>query len=220
MNEPAAPASVFQVRVVLRGVSPMVWRRVLLRSDTTIAQLHHVVQTVMGWDDEHLHSFRIHGKDYGIARLGGMTFADNPHAVRLAELRLRPGERFAYLYDFGAWWQHDIRFEQALPIDPARRYPVCIGGAHACPPENCGGPAGYLARLRARTSLAAFEDLGLVAEFVQRWLEDGDRGTLDDRDEVAAALERMERRLRLDPDRFDRRAVNAALQQSVAALPD
>ena len=108
---------VYQLKIVLRDISPLVWRRVRVTSDTTIADLHAIVQTVMGWEDVHLHQFRIHGKAYGVYRGGGVTFADNPRQVRLADFRLHTGERFLYEYDFGDGWQHDIRLEQVVPLD-------------------------------------------------------------------------------------------------------
>ena len=98
-----------------------------------------------------------------------------------------------------------------LPLDPAGTYPVCTGGKHACPPDECGGPGGYRARLRERISRAAVDDRGLIAETVRRFLEEDDRGTADERAALAAALGRAKGRAQLDPDRFDRRAVNAAL---------
>jgi hypothetical protein len=190
----------------------MVWRRLLVRSDTTIAQLHHILQTVMGWEDEHLHCFRIHGKDYGIARLGGMWFADDPHAVTLATFRLRPRERFSYVYDCGDWWQHEVRLEQVLPLEPGRAYPVCIGGQHAGPPEDSSDPAGYRRRLREAASLAVLDDLALIAGFVGRWLETDSRGTPDEREAVEAALDRAQARARFIAGPFSRRAINRALQ--------
>ena len=92
--------SVYQLRVVLRGVSPLIWRRLLVPDTTTIADLHAVLQTVFGWADEHLHRFVIHGREYGISRLGGVGFRDNPRRVSLAGFGLRVGERFVYDYDF------------------------------------------------------------------------------------------------------------------------
>ena len=62
---------VYQMRVWLQRVSPMVWRRLLVRSDSTIAALHQVLQIAFGWRDEHLHCFWIHGKEYGIPHVGG-----------------------------------------------------------------------------------------------------------------------------------------------------
>lgn len=66
-------------------------------------------------------------KAYGVARVGGLSFADDPTQIRLASFAFRPRERFVYHYDFGADWQQDIRVEQILPRDPVRTYPVCIG---------------------------------------------------------------------------------------------
>jgi len=40
--------------VVLRGVSPLIWRRLLVRSDSSIADLHATLQLAFGWSDEHL----------------------------------------------------------------------------------------------------------------------------------------------------------------------
>ena len=216
MSESTASITVYQLRVVLRHVTPLVWRRVLVRSDTSIAQRHRVIQVTMGWDDIHLHRFRIHGKDYGSGSIGTTCGVDR-HAVTLASLRLHPRERFAYIYNVHAWWQHDIWLEQVLEADARRQYPVCIGGKHASPPEDCGGPGDYRTRLQERTSFAALDDLALVAAFVGRWLEHDVRGTEDEQVEVAAALERMAERRHLDPDQFDRRAVNAALAQLTVA---
>lgn len=216
MSEPAT--SIYQLKVVLRHVTPLVWRRVLVRSHTTIAQLHRIVQVTMGWEDGHLHRFRIHGRDY--SSNGGGALASDPRSVILASFRLRPSERFAYLYDFSAGWHHDIRLEQILALDQCRRYPVCIGGKHACPPEDSSGPDDYRRRLQERGSLAAFHDLTRVADFVGRWLDHDVRGTEDEQSDVAAALERIAERRRLAPDRFDRRAVNTALAHLAISATD
>ena len=54
--------------------------------------------------------------------------------------RLRQGERFRYVYDYGAHWQCDIRLEAIVPRDSKRFYPVCIAAKRAAPPEECGAP--------------------------------------------------------------------------------
>jgi hypothetical protein len=56
---------------------------ILACGDSMIADLHYIVQIAMGWSDDHLHQFRIHGKRYGIARIGGISFRDDPDTVRL-----------------------------------------------------------------------------------------------------------------------------------------
>ncbi len=60
-----ATVTVYQRKVALRAITPMIRRRLCVTSDTTIAQLHDVVQIAMGWEDLQLHQFRIHGKTYG-----------------------------------------------------------------------------------------------------------------------------------------------------------
>lgn len=118
----------------LREISPAIWRRVLIRSDSTIADLHYTLQLAMGWSDFHLNRFSIHGKDYGVYHIGGISFMDDPKAVRVADFRFRIKERFVYEYDFVDGWQHGVRVERKLPLEPKRSYPVCIGGRRACPP--------------------------------------------------------------------------------------
>ncbi len=210
-----SPAMVYQLKVALCAISPMIWRRLLVTSDTTIAQLHTVLQTAMGWEDLHLHQFRVYGKAYGIARAGGMSFVDNPYQVTLADFKLRAREHFVYEYDMGDFWQHDIRIERVLLFDPRKTYPVCTGGAGACPPEDCGGPAGYRNLLAARSSWQELEhahaDLLIVAQRLLAFAEGGPRPSEEDA-AFMDALERMHDRLEAAPTTFNRRAVNTALR--------
>lgn len=99
---------IYQLKIVLIGISPMIWRRLLVRSSTTIAELHQIIQIAMGWEDEHLNRFHIYGKDYGVYHDGGMSFADNPNHVQLTTFQFRCRDRFQYEYNFYAAWQHDI----------------------------------------------------------------------------------------------------------------
>src|SRR5262249_1854282 len=127
-------AIVYQLKVALRGISPLIWRRLLVSADTSLADLHHILQLAIGWTNSHLHRFLIHGKEYGIAYDGGMGFADDPQQIRMADFRFRLRERFLYEYDFGDTWQHDVRMEQMLAAAESPPSPVCIGGKRAAPP--------------------------------------------------------------------------------------
>ena len=148
-NSPGEPpVSVYQFRIELREVKPVVWRRVHILSDMTLADLHVLVQCAMGWDDLHLHRFRVHGRDYG-------SDSHLPRTMRLDALRLRPGERFFYAYNPMAGWAHDLRLERALTGECGRLYPVCIAGRRACPPEWCCGPREYQARRSDAMGIAA-----------------------------------------------------------------
>ena len=206
---------IYQLKVVLRDVTPMVWRRLLVASTTTIADLHAIIQIAMGWEDHHLHQFHIYGKTYGVYRDGGMSFADDPHQVTLADFRLRAGERFLYEYDMGDFWQHDIWLERVLAPTPMQRYPVCSAGGGDCPPEDCGGPPGYQHVIEETSSLwtlmEARDDLLLVAERLLAFYDGGPRPTEDDSD-FMDALDRMNERIEQAPVAFDRRAVNQALR--------
>jgi hypothetical protein len=146
--EPAAiPPSVYQFRMVLQGISPLIWRRLLIRSDMSLVTLHAALQIAFAWSDEHLHTFRIHGNEYGCARVGGPSFDDDPRHMPLVALRLHQGERFTYVYSFIDYWVCDLRLEAIVPFDPRRIYPVCTGGKRAAPPEDCGGAWAYLQRV-------------------------------------------------------------------------
>ncbi|MEO1350269.1 MAG: plasmid pRiA4b ORF-3 family protein [Cyanobacteria bacterium J06635_15] len=122
---------------------PMIWRRLLVSDTHTIADLHYILQIAMGWSDDHLNCFTIHGKEYGVYHSGGIGFSDDPETVRLADLQLREREKFRYEYDFTDRWQHQLQVEAIQSLDQPLSAPICITGKRAAPPENCGGPRAF-----------------------------------------------------------------------------
>ena len=86
--------NIYAIKVALRGISPMIWRRLQLSGNTSLADLHHIIQLAMGWENDYLHSFHIFGKDYGIAYEGGLSFSDNPLTVILDDFGFDIGDRF------------------------------------------------------------------------------------------------------------------------------
>ena len=196
----------------------MIWRRILLRSDQTVADLHYTIQIAMGWSDSHLNRFHIHGKDYGVPHEGGIWFADNPEKVRLVNFGFRLRERFLYEYDFYDLWEHDIRLEKVLPWS-GRLCPVCTGGHRMAPPEDCGGARAYMEqgdpRWREWSDAWPREDWALMAETMQRVLDaDGAISALvADRERLLDAVERVKAHRDACPDRMDRSAVNQRLRQ-------
>lgn len=208
-NTQPAPPTVYQLRGVLHGVSPLIWRRLLIPADTTIADLHAVLQTAFGWGGDHMHRFVIHGVEYGISYVGGVGFRDDPHLVRLADLGLRRTERFVYDYDFTDGWRVDLRLEQILVIDPGGVYPRCTGGRRAGPPEDCGGVWAFLEQTQPHHILAATIR---TAEILGLLLEDGDLARFGEhRNELAALLPLV------GLGCFDRRKLNYALAAPSAA---
>jgi hypothetical protein len=199
--------TVYQLRVVLAGISPMVWRRLLVPAGTSVAGLHEILQAAFGWSDEHLHRFTIHAVEYGLWRPGSAGFSRDARQVRLDSFGLRRGERFTYEYNFTAGWRHDIRVEEILPRSPRRRYPACTGGARQAPPEHFGSPEEFLALLqRWPPALIAIRMAEIISDLMDA---DGDAPASEvigeRRDELARLLDLA----RLD--KLDRAALNSAL---------
>src|ERR1700752_3450903 len=130
----------YYVHVWIRGIRPMLWRRFLLRSDSTLADLHAVLQIGFDWTDFHLHRFRIRKKDYAVPRRCGLGCHD-ARQIKVGQLHFRINERFLYEYDFGDLWQHQVRIEKRSEIGTSRSYPVCVGGQLAGPPGGLWGTA-------------------------------------------------------------------------------
>jgi hypothetical protein len=184
----------------------MIWRRILVRSDSTIADLHFTLQIAFGWRDEHLNQFHIHGQDYGVYHAGGTSFSTNPDQVRLCDFKFRLNECFGYQYDFGDCWEHQVRVEARLELDSKIIYPCCIGGARRAPPEGCGGPLAFTAR-RDAVPLQVEE----LFEDIRDHLKANDIEAIRDR---AENIEELREWLTLDS--IDRRQINRRLKQYAA----
>jgi hypothetical protein len=136
---------IYQIKVTLCDSEPPVWRRVLVRGDTTLDALHEVLQIVMGWHNSHLHAFHVGDAIYGEPEV---YFPDDDlDTVEESDFRLdqiaKAGDSFTYLYDFGDSWEHEIKIEKVVSAEPGADYPFCLAGERACPPEGCGGMPGY-----------------------------------------------------------------------------
>jgi hypothetical protein len=144
---------VYQIKVTLLGTKPPVWRRMLVHADITLAQLHDVLQTAMGWEDSHLHEFRVGRRRFGqpgpVDPFMRMPRVESERTARLRALLEETAAKMIYAYDFGDSWEHSIVLEKVLLADPNITYPVCTDGRLACPPEDCGGIPGYYDLLEA-----------------------------------------------------------------------
>ena len=136
---------IYQLRIRIKDVSPMIWRRMLVRSDSSIADLHLCIQIAFGWSDTYLNQVEIYGKPYGVYHDGGIDFGENPRQVYLKDFQFGINDKFIYEYNFFDHWEHEIRFEKRLHVDSKKTYPCCIGGARAAPIEDCGGPNAFMA---------------------------------------------------------------------------
>jgi Plasmid pRiA4b ORF-3-like protein len=141
MAQPGDP--VLQLRVTLADVDgPPVWRRLVVPAGYTLDRVHGVIQAAMGWQNYHLHTFWIAGREYGPAYLDDELETLDEKQFRIGDL-VKAGDLAGYGYDFGDGWEHELAVEAGTTADAVTVYPACIAGEGACPPEDCGGPGGF-----------------------------------------------------------------------------
>jgi len=142
---------VFDLVIRLEACEPPVWRRVSVPGNLTLADLHLVIQAVMGWGDSHLYEFDVEGVLFGEHEA---EWVDEPtvhpgSGVTLDEVIHESLTELLYTYDFGDDWRHLIQIEgRVVPNGESDLSPTCVGGAYACPPEDVGGVHGYADFLR------------------------------------------------------------------------
>jgi len=172
-----------QFKIELKYIRPPIWRRFVVPDNFTLGQLHDVIQVTMGWQNCHMHAFHFGDVRYTSQQASDMDM-EKEETVFLSRVIKRPKHKFEYEYDFGDSWMHEIIVEKMLPIDPKTKYPACLGGARACPPEDCGSFPGYCDILEALKAPKKSEE----QEERLEWLSDD-----------------------YDPERFDLDAVNGWL---------
>ncbi|MEM6674721.1 MAG: plasmid pRiA4b ORF-3 family protein [Planctomycetota bacterium] len=128
------------LHVELLDVEPPVWRRVEVPARALLEELHSVLIVAMGWTDAHLHAFRQGRRVFMAPDASDHAFED-PRSVRVGELLRQVDDELVWEYDFGDGWEHRVRVEEVRADAPER--PRLLGGARACPPEDCGGAHGY-----------------------------------------------------------------------------
>ncbi|MGH2726980.1 MAG: plasmid pRiA4b ORF-3 family protein [Actinomycetota bacterium] len=136
-------AMTFDVKVTLSEIEPPIWRRLRVSETLTLDRLHIVLQIAMGWTDSHLHQFLIDDRRYALpSPEDGIDRPGDERKVRLSDV-VKVDSCFTYEYDFGDGWQHEVEVESVYDGTPA--VPAeCLDGRRACPPEDCGGPWGYV----------------------------------------------------------------------------
>jgi hypothetical protein len=138
--------AVYQLKVVLLETDPQIWRRFVVPSSVTLHRLHLILQDVVGWTNSHLYRFQVGTKEYAEPdpdnEFNELDFK-NSRRTQLGRLVTKKGSTFLYEYDFGDSWLHELVVEDILEHKPGIRYPACLAGERACPPEDCGGIYGY-----------------------------------------------------------------------------
>ncbi|WP_245295193.1 plasmid pRiA4b ORF-3 family protein [Manganibacter manganicus] len=208
---PDTTPTVLQFRIWLKGLSPMVWRRVQVPATMTLREFHGVLQVAMGWEGIHLYQFVVH-----TVRYGSWELTAEPPDIGLDALKLRTGSRFLYEYDLNVPWEHEVRLEHQCAAKPQIHYPCCIGGAGTCPPEDSDGPEAWILQEDEALGLGLDEDLASALEFFADISETRSFAILDDPDraeEFRELLLRIDRRNALLGRTFERQTVNKRLRQ-------
>ena len=183
----------WRVTITIADIEPAIWRGLLLPEDLNFAQLHEVIQAAFGWTDSHLHQFVVGGIVIGAPEFD--ETGDNRHRtfeaseVFLHDLDLLhwSAAKILYEYDFGDCWRHWITLDRQLAEAPGETYPLLIDGRRSAPPEDSGGPCGYM-------------------EFLQAWRDSGH--------EEHKAMRRWAGR-RFDPEAFDREKAQKAIRSAL-----
>ena len=191
----AMAATFYELRISLVGAKPPVWRRVRVNPDRSLGHLHRVIQSAMGWGDDHPHQFELKRKGSLPRRFhqqdGDLDFDSDSDSdsegdeeeVTLRKICPREKDTLGYLYDFGDSWQHKLTVSKVVEARTGLPVPACLSGKGACPPEECGGVYAH------REVLEALADPGHRdhAEQVDLWG--------DDLDPEAFSLDQADRRL-------------------------
>jgi hypothetical protein len=131
----------FQIKITLKDIEPPVWRRIVVAPDIKLERLHDVLQIVMGWTNSHMHQFEAPAGCIADPTFG-LEETQSSRKTTLQSVLRGPRSHIRYEYDFGDGWDHQILLEKVVELDKPV-LALCLGGARACPPEDCGGPWGY-----------------------------------------------------------------------------
>ena len=156
-KEPTTKArskALYQFKITLKESKPPIWRRIQVK-DCTLDKFHEHIQTAMGWTNSHLHRFEIGDKRYADPELMEEDFEEfgylDSTRKKISTVVPDDGKRFKFLYeyDFGDSWLHEVLFEGCPSPEKGKKYPLCVEGARACPPEDVGGMGGFYEYLEA-----------------------------------------------------------------------
>ena len=143
------PELTCQLKITIQEIRPPIWRRVRVPGRMSLEALHGVIQIAFGWTNSHLHEFRIGETSYGQPDELSEGEILGERRVRVADVLGSKTKRFVYTYDFGDDWRHEVVVEKVEPAGLGEDRAVCLGGKRHGPPEDCGGPWGYVEFLEA-----------------------------------------------------------------------
>ncbi|HEX5415224.1 MAG TPA: plasmid pRiA4b ORF-3 family protein [Chloroflexota bacterium] len=145
-SESGQDSLIWQLKVTLTDAKPPIWRRIQVPGSISLYKLHQIIQTIMPWQGYHLYEFQVGELTFGDPDPEDAFYEREVKSARRATLSQalpEPKAKLLYVYDFGDNWEHAVVVEKILPPEPSVRYPVCLKGVRAAPPEDVGGVSGY-----------------------------------------------------------------------------
>ena len=139
--------NILQIKISLKYVRPPIWRRILVEDSIKLSDFHKIIQTVMGWTNSHLHQFIINERYYGEPDEDSFEEIVDYRKIKLKSVLSFEKEKILYEYDFGDGWEHEIVLEKIFNNQTIEN-PICLTGKRNCPPEDSGGPYGYMDLLK------------------------------------------------------------------------
>ena len=135
-----------QLKISLDGIRPMIWRRIVVPHTISLEGLQNVFQNALGWTNSHLHMFEAYGIECRFPYDDPDGLQENEvdeDGMTLDLMFHKSKDQFKYIYDYGDHWEHTVVVERMLPFWKVPNAPLCLDGANAVPPEDCGSVPGY-----------------------------------------------------------------------------
>ena len=141
----------YRYKADMIDIEPSCVRTILVPDDFDFRQLSYALNIAFDWWEGHEHLFGVvidakKGRVLDITDYGDEVGMDDyrDEDTLLSEYR---GMTIQYTYDLGDEWRHLVTFEGKVP-DYDLPYPTLESYEGRSPPEDCGGPYGYMDLLR------------------------------------------------------------------------
>ena len=133
------------LRIELENSEPLIWRELEVPSSLCLTSLAQAILLAFGWNEDHLHQFLESRKNHyatSINELGGTLYPGTKDGSRygVSHLLKKQGDSVLFEYDYGDSWYHKVKLKSVADYaDYETKAVRLIGGANACPPDDCGG---------------------------------------------------------------------------------
>ena len=133
------------LRIELENSEPLIWRELEVPSNLCLTSLAQAILLAFGWNEDHLHQFLESRKNHyatSLNELGGTLYPGTKDGSRygVSHLLKKQGDSVLFEYDYGDSWYHKVKLKSVADYaDYETKAVRLIGGANACPPDDCGG---------------------------------------------------------------------------------